>query len=94
MIHTAGSLGEAETIVKEKNIGIVLSDYFIAGGSGFDLFKIIREKLPKNKELCLILVTANISQTAVAKAAEEDVDSFIIKPYTIQSIQESLICCC
>jgi tetratricopeptide (TPR) repeat protein len=39
----------------------------------------------------LILVTSNVSQTAVAKAAEEEVDSFIIKPYTIKSIQESLL---
>lgn len=91
MIHTAGHLSEAEEIIKSKKIGVVLSDYFIGGGSGFDLFKMIREKNPNNKELCLILVTANISQTAVAKAAEEDVDSFIIKPYTIQSIQENLI---
>ncbi len=91
MIHTSGSLVEAEAIINSKNIGIVLSDYFISGGSGFDLFKMIREKKPETKKLALILVTSNISQTAVAKAAEEDVDSFIIKPYTIQSIQESLI---
>jgi CheY-like chemotaxis protein len=91
MIHTTGSLEEAQEIIKTKQIGIVLSDYFISGGSGFDLFKMVREKNPDNKDLCLILVTSNISQTAVAKAAEEDVDSFIIKPYTIQSIQENLI---
>ncbi len=91
MIHSTGSLAEAQEHIETKNIGIVLSDYFIAGGSGFDLFKMIRDKKPDNKELCLILVTSNISQTAVAKAAEEDVDSFIIKPYTIQSIQDNLI---
>lgn len=91
MIHTAGSLTEAQEIINTKKIGIVLSDYFIGGGSGFDLFKVIRDKDPNNKNLCLVLVTSNISQTAVAKAAEEDVDSFIIKPYTIQSIQENLI---
>lgn len=91
MIHTAGSLIEAEQILNSKNIRIVLSDYFIAGGSGFDLFKMLREKKPQNKNNIFILVTSNISQTAVAKAAEEDVDSFIIKPYTIQSIQENLI---
>jgi CheY-like chemotaxis protein len=91
IIHTASSIQECEEPLKTRKIGIVLSDYFIGGGSGFDLFKIVREKKPENKELCLVLVTANISQTAVAKAAEEDVDSFIIKPYTIQSIQENLI---
>jgi DNA-binding response OmpR family regulator len=91
MIHTAGNLTEAEWFINTKKIGVVLSDYLVGGGSGFDLFKMIREKYPENKELCLILVTSNISQTAVAKAAEEDVDSFIIKPYTIQSIQDNLI---
>lgn len=91
MIHTAGSLEEAEGILDEIPFGIVLSDYFIQGGSGFDLFKKLKEKYPDNKQLITILVTSNISQTAVAKAAEEDVDSFIIKPYTIQSIQENLI---
>lgn len=90
MIHTCGHLQEAQDIIKSKNIGVVLSDYIIGGGSGFDLFKMVREQMPK-KDLCLILVTANISQTAVAKAAEEDVDSFIIKPYTIQSIQDNLV---
>ncbi len=91
MVHSTAGLVEAEEIIATKKIGIVLSDYFIIGGSGFDLFKMIREKNLNNKDLCLILVTSNISQTAVAKAAEEDVDSFIIKPYTIQSIQENLV---
>jgi tetratricopeptide (TPR) repeat protein len=92
MIHTAGSVSEAETILKSNTIGLVLSDYAVTGGSGFDLFKMVRSHIsPDNKKLCLILVTSNISQTAVAKAAEEDVDSFIIKPYTLQSIQENLL---
>lgn len=91
MVHTAGSLIEATQIISEKKISLVLSDYFISGGSGFDLFKLLREQQKNNKKLCLVLVTSNISQTAVAKAAEEDVDSFIIKPYTLQSIQENLI---
>lgn len=91
MIHTAGSFQEAEEIIASKNVGVVLSDYFITGGSGFDLFKFIRTKFPHKKELSLVLVTSNISQSAVAKAAEEDVDSFIIKPYTVQSIQDSLV---
>ncbi len=90
-IHSASNIEEANVIIEQKNIGLVLSEYFIGIGSGFDLFKSLRKLYPGKKELCLILVTANISQSAVAKAAEEDVDSFIIKPYTVQSIQESLL---
>lgn len=91
MIHTAGTMAEATEIIKAQKIGLVLSDYAVGGGSGFDLFKLVREQFSDNKNLCLVLVTSNISQTAVAKAAEEDVDSFIIKPYTLQSIQENLL---
>ena len=90
-IHSCGSLEEATAILNSKSISLVLSDYFITGGSGFDLFKMIRAQQPDNKSLCLVLVTSNISQTAVAKAAEEDVDSFVIKPFTIQSIHENLL---
>lgn len=90
MIHSCASFAEAEEIINTKKVGVVLSDYFIGGGSGFDLFKLSRQKNP-NKKLCLILVTSNISQSSVAKAAEEDVDSFIIKPYTVQSIEENLM---
>lgn len=90
-VFTASSVKEAEEIINAKNIGLILSDYFIAGGSGFDLFKMIREKEPQRKDLCLVLVTGNVSQTSVAKAAEEDVDSFILKPFTVDSIQNSLI---
>ncbi len=92
MIHTAGTMSEAQEIIKTQKIGLVLSDYAVGGGSGFDLFKLVRSTFgATNKNLCLILVTSNISQTAVAKAAEEDVDSFIIKPYTLQSIMENLV---
>ena len=49
-VHTAGSLIDAEAIVNSKKIGIVLSDYFIAGGSGFDLFKMIRSRSPSNSD--------------------------------------------
>jgi two-component system chemotaxis response regulator CheY len=91
MIFTASGISEASDFIKKEKIGLVLSDYEIEGGSGFDLFKLVRSFHSGNHKMCLILVTGNISQTAIAKAAEEDVDSFIIKPYTLQSIQENLV---
>src|SRR3990167_2071696 len=76
---------------KKKTPGLILSDFAIGGGSGFDLFKKVHQAFPKDKKMCCILITSNISQSAVAKAAEEDVDSFIIKPYTVQSLEQNLI---
>lgn len=84
------SLQEAQTVMGINKPDIVLCDYKINGGTGFDLFKYHREKFADSKNSIFVLVTANISQSAVAKAAEEDVDSFIIKPYTINIITENL----
>lgn len=80
-IHQANNINDAKEIFKNKIPQLVLSDYSLRGGSGFDFFRFIREEYPDEKKLTLILVTANTSQSAVARAAEEDVDSFVIKPY-------------
>lgn len=82
---------EALEIVKTEKPKLVLSDFSLNGGSGFDLFKEYRDLEKELNDTTLILVTSNISQSAVAKAAEEDVDSFIIKPYTVKSLEKSLI---
>lgn len=90
-VHSVAHYQEALEVIDNNKPKLVLSDYSMNGGSGFELFKYYREKYPDEKKSVLILVTSNISQSAVAKAAEEDVDSFIIKPYTVQSLEKSLI---
>ena len=89
-IHSVAHYSEAVNVIESEKPKLILSDYKINGGSGFELFKHYKEKYPEEKKAVLILVTSNISQSPVAKAAEEDVDSFIIKPYTIKSLEKSL----
>lgn len=90
-VHSVAHYSEAVAIVTEHKPQLVLSDYAINGGSGFDLFSEYRNVHKEEKKSALILITSNISQSAVAKAAEEDVDSFIIKPYTVKSLEKNLI---
>lgn len=90
-IHSFGNYSEAVKIIEMHKPQLIISEYQIGDGSGFDLFKMVREKYPDEKKMVLVLVTADISQSAVAQAAEEDVDSFIIKPYTADSFEKSLI---
>lgn len=90
-IHSVAHYSEAIEVIDSDRPKLILSDYKVNGGSGFELFKYYKEKYPGEKKSVLILVTSNISQSAVAKAAEEDVDSFIIKPYTVKSLQKSLM---
>ena len=90
-IFSVAHYAEALEIVKSEKPKLVLSDFSVQGGSGFDLFKEYRSIEKELNDTTLILITSNISQSAVAKAAEEDVDSFIIKPYTVQSLERSLV---
>jgi CheY-like chemotaxis protein len=90
-VHSVAHYSEAVDIIEKEKPQLVLSDYAINGGSGFDLFSDYRKLHPDEKKSTLILITSNISQSAVAKAAEEDVDSFIIKPYTVKSLEKSLV---
>jgi CheY-like chemotaxis protein len=91
LISSVAHYSEAIDVIKSEKPKLVLSDFRVAGGSGFDLFKEYRQQEKKLDDTVLILITSNISQSAVAKAAEEDVDSFIIKPYTMKSLEKSLI---
>lgn len=90
-VHSVAHYSEAIEIIKTNKPKLVLSDYAVNGGSGFDLFKEYRQIHAEDKKSVLVLITSNISQSAVAKAAEEDVDAFIIKPYTVKSLEKSLI---
>lgn len=91
LISSVAHYSEAKEVIKTEKPKLVLSDFRVQGGSGFDLFKEYRLQEKNLKDTTLILITSNISQSAVAKAAEEDVDSFIIKPYTMKSLEKSLI---
>ena len=90
-MHSVAHYEEAIQVIKDNNPQLILSDYKVNGGSGFNLFSENKIIHPSDKKCTSILVTSNISQSAVAKAAEEDVDSFIIKPYTVKSLEKSLV---
>ena len=89
-IYATGDYNDAFKFIREHQPQLVLSDYLIKNGSGFDLFKEYKGHYPDLKKIVCILITSNVSQSLVAKAAEEDVDSFIIKPYTATSLKGSI----
>jgi CheY-like chemotaxis protein len=86
-----GSFEEAEADMRVRKPKVVICDYMIGGRSGLDLLQAQRTAFPEGKDCLFMLVTGNTSQSAVARAAEEDIDSFILKPYTINSLTESIV---
>jgi CheY-like chemotaxis protein len=89
-ISFASTYEEASQIIAEKRPRLILCEFALGPHSGLDLLMEQRKLRPELKECVFALITGNTSQSAVAAAAEEDVDTFIIKPYTLDSLKRTL----
>ncbi len=88
-----GDIAEARREIQAHKPKLILADFMIGGQSGLDLLqeqKIIYEN-ESIKDNLFLLVTGNASQSTVARAAEEDVDNFVIKPYSLDTLKKSLL---
>lgn len=90
-IKTAKTYMEAQEEIRRLRPKIILTDYYLGKESGLDLLQDQKAEYSGNKDCLFILITGNTSQAAVARAAEEDVDSFLLKPYTMQSLKDSFV---
>ncbi|OFZ22278.1 MAG: hypothetical protein A2X94_02170 [Bdellovibrionales bacterium GWB1_55_8] len=91
LVTLASSLAIAEQEMARVQPHVVLCDFDLGRGAGLNLLQSQRKNRPETKESLFILVTANTSQSAVAQAAEEDVDCYIIKPYTIEVMRRLIM---
>lgn len=89
-LYSTDNYESALNYAKENHPKLILSDYIVNGGSGFDLFKEYKANFLDIKDTICILITSNTSQSIVAKAAEEDVDSFLIKPYSAKGLESNI----
>lgn len=89
-IRTFGSYEQAEHHFLIEKPKIVFSEFRLGCRSGLDLFESLR-KVTSSKDSLFVLITSNSSQAVVARAAEEDVDAFILKPYTINTVKKIFV---
>ncbi|MEI8346764.1 MAG: response regulator [Pseudomonadota bacterium] len=90
-IQNFANYEETEAQIGKEIPDMILSDYMLNNGkSGFDLLQAFRNNAETKKSL-IVLITSNSSQSLVAQAAEEDVDSFILKPYSAQTLKNTLM---
>lgn len=79
---------DAEAQIQEKRPHVVLADYDLGQRCGLDLFQSQRSQHPQDSKKCLfIIVTSNSSQSAVARSCEEDIDAYILKPFTPDAVR-------
>lgn len=90
-VMTVSSFEVAETEIERIQPDVVITDYDLGKRSGLDLLPLMRKHKPDSRQTLFILVTGNTSQSAVAQAAEEDVDTFTLKPYTIEVLKKTIL---
>jgi CheY-like chemotaxis protein len=90
-IALCGAYEEALSQIECLKPKLVLCDFMLGNKPGLDLLQSQRQQHPEDTASVFSLITANTSQTAVARAAEEDVDTFILKPYTLELLKRSLV---
>ena len=77
------SYEEGVAFIEKKSPNVIISDYNLGNRGGLDLLQKMRDMENIDpKQSLFILVTGNNSQSAVAQAAEEEVDTYILKPFT------------
>lgn len=85
-IRATSHFNEAIQYVLECPPRIIFTEFKIRDRFGLELLPYLDQLNIGNLDRCFIVVTENSRESAVAEAAEEDVDGYIIKPFSIDGL--------
>jgi tetratricopeptide (TPR) repeat protein len=83
MIRTASSFEEAKIFLEVRKPSMIFADYELQDALGTSLKSLMNDTL-------FFLVSGNSSRAAVARAAEDEIDNFIFKPYQQEELRDIL----
>ncbi len=90
-VITADTFQQANDAINEFKPNVIFAEYELEKASGLDLLQRQRAANPASTTSLFILVTRNSSQSAVAQAAEEDIDAFVLKPFTPEVLRKTVM---
>jgi len=79
----------AMALLKEKNYGLVLSDWNMQPVTGLELLKQVRAE-EKTKGTPFVMVTAEAKVENVIAARQAGVNNYVIKPFTLAVLKQKL----
>jgi len=79
----------AMALLKEKNYGLVLSDWNMQPVTGLDLLKQVRAE-EKTRGTPFVMVTAEAKVENVIAARQAGVNNYVIKPFTLAVLKQKL----
>ena len=80
---------KALTILEKESIDLIVADWIMPGMNGLEMLKKIRQR-EKTKNVPVIMLTGMANEEDVVKAIQAGVTSYIVKPFTIQALEEKI----
>ena len=85
--HSGEEAIELLSQMQPMDIVLILSDINMPGMTGFDLLKVVKDKLP---DLKIFMVSAYGDAANMNKAREQGADDFIEKPVNFKLLEEKI----
>lgn len=85
---TDGSM--ALEMIKEKEFGLVISDWNMEPMSGLDLLKSVRGSNGNYKDIPFIMVTAESKTENILIAKQAGVSNYIVKPFNADTLKTKI----
>ncbi|HUP56263.1 MAG TPA: response regulator, partial [Bdellovibrionota bacterium] len=85
---------EAVEAIRKIGPDLVFADYHLDARCGLDLIPEHRRVRHDFEKTLFILVTGNATESAIAEAAEGDVDAYILKPFTMETLKRYVVRAC
>lgn len=75
--------------IRQKDYGLILSDWNMAPMTGYDLLKAVRADA-RTKSIPFVMVTAEAKTENVVLARQAGVNNYIIKPFNLAVLKQKL----
>ena len=89
-VHEASDGGTALTKLREKSMGLVISDWNMEPMTGLQLLREVRAD-DKLKTTPFIMITAESKTENVIAAKEAGVNNYIVKPFNAETLKTKLV---
>lgn len=88
-VHEAGDGVEALNVLKDKKVGLILSDINMPNMDGLQLLAQLKAQ-DAYKAVPVIMITTEGNQTKVMEAVQLGAAGYVRKPFTAEQIKEKL----
>ncbi len=80
---------EALEVARDKRVHLIISDYNMSNMNGFEFLKAVRSD-PVISKVAFIMLSGMSDRETVEKAAALGANSFMLKPFTLDGLQERI----